>query len=1003
MASRLLKLSVNPTLIDKTIPGSHGFESSEFSIEDLAEAVQLGCAFSYQFLGDIRRSVNFKATDILAIDIDAGMTLDEAMGNDIVKRYASLIYTTASHSPDRHRFRLVFALPRTITDGKELRAATRSLARRLGGDMSAIDPARVFYGSTNCKYEICGSEISTEFLTDLIADGKAVLVSDLAAHNDLTSATRSKQKVERDLVLTASNGAMSKISSFQSKETVYCPFHQDKTASAFVAINDKGSTYLYCSTCGLTRWMENKQDQLPDFNEFVNTLRELKNNPPKKIESELISLEKFIASPISRQSDNVKFSYDKFFKLDDIQPGLSFIRSPKGSGKTTYLGKALQKDIYTAGDTTLESFENNSEPDGSTPFFTNKRVLLIGHRQALIRDLCKRLGLNCYLDDPNNRGDVIENMRRYGVCLDSLIKVCDQTYDVIIIDEVEQVLAHFLSDTIGSARYPIFEEFTRLIQNAKSVVALDADLGWTSFNTITALKSEFLNGKNGAVPVHIYINDFKNSSKCINVYSSHDQMVQKLKDEIIDGKRVFVTSNSKSKINSLSKAIEAISVGLDKPLQTFTITSENSKSKEAQFFIKNIKNEILNYDVVLSSPSLGTGVDITFENGASEIDSVFGFFVNRINSHTDIDQQLVRVRNPKEVNVWVSSDEYNFETEFDVVKEDYLKHDLMAKIYSGADRYAQRGRPTGIDPFLYMAVMITAYQRASKNKLRKNFLTFKVEQGWVINEIPLDQSMAIEGKDFFKGGEALSVKERTDALLIAEPMSRYEYSNFRDRQDSNEEQVSQEEKYSYYRTSIELFHQSAITKNLIELDDQSRFRQKVNAFCIITSREKICDINKFKKMRHQGLKSQRVRESTIKNQDSAHLLLHELLSTIPFFNGDVFDSTTIFSDTDLIEFADLASKMKSFVENHLGLNIRSDVLKNPVQQLGPVLEKIGLSYKKIATKSVSKKKKYYYQLSKDDVEQMLFYCNLRSGITGLGWDFVDQLHGFSVHADELVH
>ena len=40
MATRLLKLSVNPHLIDKTPPNAFGFETAEFSIEDLAEAVQ---------------------------------------------------------------------------------------------------------------------------------------------------------------------------------------------------------------------------------------------------------------------------------------------------------------------------------------------------------------------------------------------------------------------------------------------------------------------------------------------------------------------------------------------------------------------------------------------------------------------------------------------------------------------------------------------------------------------------------------------------------------------------------------------------------------------------------------------------------------------------------------------------------------------------------------------------------------------------------------------------
>jgi hypothetical protein len=41
-----------------------------------------------------------------------------------------------------------------------------------------------------------------------------------------------------------------------------------------------------------------------------------------------------------------------------------------------------------------------------------------------------------------------------------------------------------------------------------------------------------------------------------------------------------------------------------------------------------------------------TGIDITFPDGACFVDRVFGFFFSFINTHTDIDQQLSRVRNP---------------------------------------------------------------------------------------------------------------------------------------------------------------------------------------------------------------------------------------------------------------------------------------------------------------------------------------------------------------------
>ena len=56
--------------------------------------------------------------------------------------------------------------------------------------------------------------------------------------------------------------------------------------------------------------------------------------------------------------------------------------------------------------------------------------------------------------------------------------------------QCEQVLSHFLSDTINSdARDAIFIDFKTLLQRAKRVIALDADLGWLSFETLVSWRS----------------------------------------------------------------------------------------------------------------------------------------------------------------------------------------------------------------------------------------------------------------------------------------------------------------------------------------------------------------------------------------------------------------------------------------------------------------------------------------------------------------------------------
>ncbi len=267
-------------------------------------------------------------------------------------------------------------------------------------------------------------------------------------------------------------------------------------------------------------------------------------------------------------------------------------------------------------------------------------------------------------------------------------KVKDERYDTIVIDEVEQVLGHFLSDTIGFKRERIFECFEKLLRKAKRIIVLDADLGWTTFTTFYAILSKNDHEIYGdtsenvyqKIPIHVHINQWEKPSQKINLFPEDTQLIDHMLGNIIDGKRIFVTSNSKAKIKNLEKAIQqtAQKAGLDIP--TITITSENSREDNIQKFIQNIKTEILDYKAVLSSPSLGTGIDITFENNNEEIDCVYGLFETRINSHFEVDQQLARVRHPKEVNVWIAPARYNFETDIRVIADDCLRENLFHNV-----------------------------------------------------------------------------------------------------------------------------------------------------------------------------------------------------------------------------------------------------------------------------------------------------------------------------------
>ncbi len=996
-----LKFSVNPELINKFPPKdkrymAEGFIDIEDTLESLAQSIQEGWAFSYQFLDGRRSKDNFIATDIVAIDVDNGSVISEALKNPVVSSYCSLLYTTSGHTPDHHRYRLVFVLPRTITDASELRAVNVSLCQRLHGDIAATDPARMFYGNNESYPQLLGNEISEAFLEELILDGKRPLVSD-SVMSAKPVQTRSGLYLDDDQEFKTSDGSLVKFSEFDQKTTVFCPFHHDENASAFLSFNPTKHRFMRCSTCSKTYWM-GKEPEPFDFDEFEHTVKKYKENPPDKNELASNTLSALfgddLISKVKLDVSNITFTKQKHIDLDEIKQGLTFIKSPKGSGKTTFLKRALEKIIYHLGTASLDILEENDDPESPSPLYTNKRVLLIGHRQALIREMCQRLNLNCYLDYKESERT---RHQRFGVCLDSLSMALDNgkentKYDLIIIDESEQVLSHFLSETIGSNRIHLFEQFQSLLANAKSVIALDADLGWITFNTITRLAKK---NAEKPTPIHIYINQWKTDQKPIYVYRRASQLIDHIRSNIIAGKRVFISSNSKSKILALEKSIEELSNTLNRHISLITVTSENSKTADVQKFITNIKSEIINYQVVLSSPSLGTGIDITFDNDDDLIDYVYGLYENRINTHTEIDQQLGRVRHPKEVHVWVSPQRFNFETEFEVIREEYLRNNFLVKLFNERELAGEVGQiaSEGIGNFLMMATLITCYQRASKNNLRSNFLLYKAQQGWQLSYVTDDDVLTKQGNVFLKVGKEILNEITIDQVLNAKPLERYQFEDVEDRMDSNDDGITRDEFHSYIRTKIELFYREKITKKLVELDNKGTWRRGIKTFESVTNKELIKYMAVSKLETKLSPKEFDLTERIIPNIYSKCLLLHQLFSQTPLFKKGSFDSSVEFTFDDLNDFSKLAIKMKPYIENHLEINIRKDIIDKPIQQLGQMLKLVGLEHWRTKTSVVNGIKFYTYCLSRHRLTEVKRYVIRRKKLEDK-WEVFNKFHKF---------
>ena len=169
---RKLRLSVHPDILDKYVPDKRlyttGWKNVELTAEELVQSIKNGHPYCSQLDG-YRDKEHFMASDIASLDVEDGPSIAEVLENSIVRAHATILYTTVKHRPEAPRFRIIFALPRTITDAREMQAVVQALRLRVAGDRNAVDPGRMYFGNRNAEVMLFDRGISPELLDELIA------------------------------------------------------------------------------------------------------------------------------------------------------------------------------------------------------------------------------------------------------------------------------------------------------------------------------------------------------------------------------------------------------------------------------------------------------------------------------------------------------------------------------------------------------------------------------------------------------------------------------------------------------------------------------------------------------------------------------------------------------------------------------------------------------------------------------------------------------------------
>ncbi|MCU0533449.1 MAG: DUF3854 domain-containing protein [Hydrococcus sp. Prado102] len=318
------------------------------------------------------------------------------------------------------------------------------------------------------------------------------------------------------------------------------------------------------------------------------------------------------------------------------------IKSPKGTGKTKF----------------LEQIVARAKERGQW-------VLVIGHRIRLVEELCQRFGLQYITEvrDPRR-----EQVLGYGLCIDSLhpnsqakFNAVDWSNGIVIIDELEQVLWHGLnSDTCRNNRVVILKSLKTLMQNVLGgkgqVYVADADLSDLSLDylmTLAGLSLEPFIVKNNWKPGEQEAWDVYNYPE-----SNPKILVRNLVKHIKNGGKPFVCLSAQKLTSQWgTRTLESYLKKQFPQANILRIDSESltEPTHPAYNCINHLDRVLSNYDIVLASPSIETGVSIDLKGHFTSVWSI----AQGIQTVTSVCQALGRIRENIPRHIWVASYGFN--------------------------------------------------------------------------------------------------------------------------------------------------------------------------------------------------------------------------------------------------------------------------------------------------------------------------------------------------------
>jgi hypothetical protein len=250
---RLIELSLAP----KEYSGkATNYIPTEVSVSSLEKTFKSHNYSPIHWSGNYRLAKNFIKAVGFCLDIDDGMTIDEAL---IILKQHNLnfaLVTTRSHKSEKHRFRILIPFNQFILSLEHYKRSAQALNELFSAkcDSTVFDGARQLFGSPDdAIYYDNWSGVDFE-VTSFISNDNSL---DILPHLNIEKGGKEQitDSWDDSTVLKRADGHNLYGNEITEKTRLFCPFHKDETPSAFADYSEKSNNwYIHCKSCGQTFW-----------------------------------------------------------------------------------------------------------------------------------------------------------------------------------------------------------------------------------------------------------------------------------------------------------------------------------------------------------------------------------------------------------------------------------------------------------------------------------------------------------------------------------------------------------------------------------------------------------------------------------------------------------------------------------------------------------------------------------------------------------------------------